>query len=80
MPQADKSWTLYWRDRNLRFHSYDLLSPPQQVDDLLTKIDHDPTRIFWGWPEGWVTSRTLAGVPTAIGSARTALRNCRHRV
>jgi hypothetical protein len=45
---ADKSWTLYWRDRNLRFHLYDLLAPPHQVDDLLTELDRDPTCIFWG--------------------------------
>jgi hypothetical protein len=29
---ADKSWTLYWRDRNLRFHLYDLLAPSSRVD------------------------------------------------
>ena len=23
---AGKSWTLYWRDRNLRFHTYELLA------------------------------------------------------
>jgi hypothetical protein len=23
---ADKTWTLYWRDGNLRFHLYDLLA------------------------------------------------------
>ncbi len=45
---ADKSWTLYWRDRNLRFHAYDLLVPSPRVDDLLTEIDRDPTCIFWG--------------------------------
>ena len=45
---ADKSWTLYWRDRNLRFHIYDLLAPSNQVEDLLTEIDRDPTGIFWG--------------------------------
>jgi hypothetical protein len=44
---ADKSWTL-WRDRNLRFHLYDLLTPSSRVDDLLSEIDHDPTCIFWG--------------------------------
>ena len=26
---ADKSWTLYWRDRNLRFHNYDPLAHHQ---------------------------------------------------
>jgi Protein of unknown function (DUF3024) len=45
---ASKSWTLYWRDRNLRFHLYDLLAPSNRVDDLLTEIDRDPTCIFWG--------------------------------
>jgi Protein of unknown function (DUF3024) len=45
---ADNAWTLYWRDRNLRFHPYDLLAPSTRVDDLLTEIDRDPTRIFWG--------------------------------
>ena len=45
---ADKSWTLYWRDRNLRFHIYDRLAPSPRVDDLLTEIDDDPTCIFWG--------------------------------
>jgi hypothetical protein len=45
---ADQSWTLYWRDRNLRFHRYDQLAPSQQVEDLLTELDRDPTCIFWG--------------------------------
>jgi hypothetical protein len=45
---ADKSWTLYWRDRNLRFHIYDLLPSSNRIDDLLTEIDRDPTCIFWG--------------------------------
>jgi hypothetical protein len=43
-----KTWTLYWRDRNLRFHVYDRLPPSPHVDDLLTEIDRDPTGIFWG--------------------------------
>jgi hypothetical protein len=45
---ADKSWTLYWRDHNLRFHLYHLLAPSTRVDDLLSVIDRDPTSIFWG--------------------------------
>jgi hypothetical protein len=45
---ADKSWTLYWRDRNLRFHRYELLDPAHQVEELLTEIDRDPICIFWG--------------------------------
>lgn len=45
---ADKSWTLYWRDRHLRFHVYEPLPPSNRVDDLLAEIDRDPTCIFWG--------------------------------
>jgi len=45
---ATKSRTLYWRDRNLHFHIYDLLPPSDRVDDLLDEIDRDPTCIFWG--------------------------------
>jgi Protein of unknown function (DUF3024) len=45
---ADKTWRLFWRDRNLRFHGYDLLKPSRNVDDLLAEIDRDPTGIFWG--------------------------------
>ena len=45
---ASKSWTLYWRDRNLRFHIYDLATPSSMVGDLLAEIDRDSTGIFWG--------------------------------
>jgi Protein of unknown function (DUF3024) len=43
-----RAWTLYYRDRNLRFHSYDMLAPSPRVDDLLAELDRDPTSIFWG--------------------------------
>lgn len=43
-----KSWTLYWRDRNLRFYLYDRVAPSPHVDVLLDEIDKDPTCIFWG--------------------------------
>ena len=46
--QATRTWTLYWRDRNLRFHRYDQLDPSPHIDDLLTEIDRDPIAIFWG--------------------------------
>jgi hypothetical protein len=45
---ADRSWTLYWRDRHLRFHIYDRLAPSRRIEELLTEIDRDPTCIFWG--------------------------------
>lgn len=43
-----KTWTLYWRDRNLRFHLYKPLAPASHVEVLLTEVDRDPTCIFWG--------------------------------
>ncbi len=44
---ADRSWTLYWRDRN-RFRTYEPLAPSRRVEDLLLEVDDDATGIFWG--------------------------------
>ena len=41
-------WSLYWRDRNLRFHAYDLAAPTASIEELLAELDRDPTAIFWG--------------------------------
>lgn len=41
-------WSLYWRDRNLRFHVYDRVASTASVDELLAEVDRDPTAIFWG--------------------------------
>jgi hypothetical protein len=46
--QTSQTWSLYWQDRNQRFHHYDQLSPSARIDDLLAEIDRDPTGIFWG--------------------------------
>ena len=46
--KVTNTWSLYWRDRNLRFHQYDRVAPSARVEDLLTEIDRDPTHIFWG--------------------------------
>jgi hypothetical protein len=43
-----RQWEILWRDRNLRFHTYDLITPTPNVDTLLAHIDQDPTCIFWG--------------------------------
>ncbi len=43
-----RQWSLYWRDRNLRFHEYDLLQRTDRLEDLLMEVDLDPTAIFWG--------------------------------
>lgn len=40
-------WSLYWADRNSRWHRYYDL-PPSRVDQVLREIESDPTGIFWG--------------------------------
>lgn len=41
-------WTLYYSDRNQRFHRYDRIGPSAKIDVLLREIERDPTCIFWG--------------------------------
>ena len=41
-------WSLFWRDRNLRFHAYDRVPPTSVIEDLLAEVDRDPSAIFWG--------------------------------
>ncbi|GAA3130469.1 hypothetical protein GCM10020255_004080 [Rhodococcus baikonurensis] len=41
-------WTLYWRDRNLKFHRYQFLAPSPHVQDLLDHIENGGDPIFWG--------------------------------
>ena len=42
-----RSVSLYWCDRDSRFHAYDV-SPTAVVGELLAEVDRDPTAIFWG--------------------------------
>jgi hypothetical protein len=42
------SWTLYWSDRNLRWHSYEGLEGRRDFLELLREVEKDPTGIFWG--------------------------------
>jgi hypothetical protein len=46
--KATRLWSLYWRDRNLKFHEYDRVPVTESVEDLLSEVDRDPTAIFWG--------------------------------
>lgn len=43
-----REWSLYWRDRNLKFRLYDRVPPTASVQDLLDEVSADPTSIFWG--------------------------------
>jgi Protein of unknown function (DUF3024) len=40
-------WSLYWADRNGRWHRYDDL-PPGTITQVLHEIEKDPAGIFWG--------------------------------
>lgn len=42
-----QDWSLYWSDRNGRWHRYHDLHPGP-VDSALNEIEADPTCIFWG--------------------------------
>jgi hypothetical protein len=41
-------WSLYWPDRNDRFHLYDDVEPTPRISRLLDEVAADPTGIFWG--------------------------------
>ncbi len=41
-------WTLYWLDRNSKWHLYDMVKPSSNLKKLLKEVDDDPTRIFFG--------------------------------
>jgi hypothetical protein len=43
-----RDWTLYWPDRNHRWHRYEYSSPTPEVATLLEEIDRDRNGIFWG--------------------------------
>ena len=40
-------WTLFWADRNARWHVFDLIDPGP-IDKILNEIELDQTCIFWG--------------------------------
>ena len=42
------TWSLYWIDRNSRWHLYDRVPPTARISTHLNEIDADPTCIFWG--------------------------------
>lgn len=42
------TWTLYWADRNCRWHLYDDVAPSTDLAELLAKVNADPTGIFFG--------------------------------
>jgi len=45
---GSRRWALYWADRNGRWHRYDDFEPAEDLDEVLVKLDQDPTGIFFG--------------------------------
>jgi hypothetical protein len=45
---ATALWSLYWPDRNTRWHVYPDAHPTGDVEWLLREIDVDPHCAFWG--------------------------------
>ncbi len=45
-PALDE-WTLYWSDRDGRWHRFEE-APPGKVDEVIEVLDRDPTGVFWG--------------------------------
>ena len=42
----NKQWSLYWRDRNGKWHPYTQLRPMDNIEHLIAEVDNDPTGIF----------------------------------
>jgi len=41
-------WTLYYRDRNHKWHIFPPVMPSKKLQVLLAAVEKDPTGIFWG--------------------------------
>ncbi|MGP9489201.1 DUF3024 domain-containing protein [Glutamicibacter sp. 287] len=41
-------WSLYWRDRNLKFHKYEMLGPTAAVQEILDFLSGSQDPIFFG--------------------------------
>jgi len=46
-PKSPK-WSLYWADRNSKWHLYREIPPTADFDVLLMELDKDPTGVFYG--------------------------------
>lgn len=46
--RATGLWSLYWADRNSRFHEYDRFQPTRAVQGVLDVLDTCQDPILWG--------------------------------
>jgi hypothetical protein len=42
------SWSLRWRDRNIRWHLYEGFESVPRFRDVLREVEGDPIHIFFG--------------------------------
>ncbi|UCF05395.1 MAG: DUF3024 domain-containing protein [bacterium] len=45
---SNGQWSLYYADRNSRWHQYFGIESTRAFDTMLNEVDDDPTGIFWG--------------------------------
>jgi hypothetical protein len=45
---ADEKWTLYFADRNDKWHMYMDCDSSKDLQDLIDEVNEDPTGIFFG--------------------------------
>ena len=43
-----ETWSLFWRDRQSKWHRYERCEPSPDIAHFLQEVDRDPTGIFWG--------------------------------
>ncbi len=41
-------WSIYWRDRNLKFHEYRWKESSRDMRSLLDHTEHSGDPLFWG--------------------------------
>ena len=46
--KTQDKWTLYYRDRNNKWHPFPPAEPTSEFEALLDIVEEDPTGIFWG--------------------------------
>jgi hypothetical protein len=46
--ESEGTWTLYYSDRNEKWHIYMDIDSSNDLSDLLQEVDDDPTGIFFG--------------------------------
>lgn len=57
-------WSIYWRDRNMKFHEYTRKRPTKNVQALLDYIGSHQDPIFWGESPNASCRQSAGSLPT----------------